>query len=127
MCKSTWDRRGAAALVVLVASITLWSASLAHADTPPQVSPTPAPSPTIVSQLTNKDTMYSNTYRLSDGSYQAQIFSPPIRFKDASGAWQNFDTSLVAAGLAGVYHASRHAGGHHHRQPPALGSPPAQL
>ena len=51
-------------------------------------SPAPAPSPTIVSPVIPKETMYSNTYRLSDGSYQAQIYAAPIRFKDAQGAWQ---------------------------------------
>ena len=68
-----------------------------------QSAATPASAPTIVCQLTNKDTMYSNTYRLSNGQYQAQIFSAPIRFKDAQGTWQSFDTGLVSAGAAGVY------------------------
>ena len=88
--------------------------------------PAPAPSPTIVSEITKKETMYSTTYKLSDGSYQAQISAEPIRFKDASGAWQSFDTSLVSAGAAGLYHATN--------LPVALtigstaaGSPPAQL
>ena len=52
--------------------------------------------PRIVAQVTGKDTMYSNTYRLSNGQYQAQIFAQPIRFKGARGNWQNFNTSLVA-------------------------------
>ena len=68
--------------------------------------PTPRPSPTIVSEITSKETMYSNTYRLSDGSYQAQIFSLPIRFKNAQGVWQSFNTNLVSSGIAGAYHAA---------------------
>ena len=68
--------------------------------------PSPSPSPTIVSEVTGKETMFSNTYRLSDGSYQAHIYSSPIRFKDSRGAWQSFNTNLVSAGPAGVYHAT---------------------
>ena len=88
--------------------------------------PTPSPSPTIVSELTAKETATTNVYKLSNGPYQAQIFSAPIRFKNASGAWQSFDTSLVGAGVAGIYHAAS--------TPVAItlgtsgsGAPPAQL
>ena len=50
--------------------------------------------------------MYSDTYRLSDGSFEARIYSGPIRFKDSQGAWQGFNTSLVGVGPAGVYHSA---------------------
>ena len=103
-----WGSRLAAALVVTLSAICLAGVGVAQADSsaPSATAPSPAASPSIVSQLAGKDTMYSNTYRLSNGSYQAQIFSQPIRFKDASGAWQSFDTSLVSAGVAGIYHAA---------------------
>ena len=128
MRRVLWGRSAAVVSVCVFASLVvigLCGASAALGAS--AVSPTPLPSPTIVSQLTNKETMYSNTYRLSDGSYQAQIFSAPIRFKDASGAWQNFDTSLVSAGLAGIYHATETPVAITLGSATALGSPPAQL
>jgi hypothetical protein len=127
MRRTVWVCLAAAILSLFALAIAFGLASPppANAATGPASATSPAPSPTIVAQLADKDTMYSNTYRLSDGSYQAQIFSQPIRFKDASGAWQNFDTSLVAAGT-GVYHSAD--------TPVAItigasgaGSPPAQL
>ena len=99
--------RSAAMFVVLVTMVCAAAlAFVAPARAASSASPAPAPSPTIVSELTSKETMYSNTYQLSDGSYQAQIFSAPIRFKNAQGAWQSFNTNLVSSGIAGAYHAT---------------------
>ncbi len=88
--------------------------------------PAPAPSPTIVSEITKKETMYQTVYKMSDGSYQAQISAEPIRFKAADGSWQSFDTNLVSAGAAGLWQATN--------LPVALeigttgtGSPPVQI
>ena len=128
MRRTAWGCLAAALLslaTLTVAFSPAGAAAASGATGPASAAPTPAPSPTIVSQLVDKDTMYSNTYRLSDGSYQAQIFAQPIRFKDLNGTWQDFDTSLEAAGV-GVYQSGR--------TPVAVtigssagGSPPAQL
>jgi hypothetical protein len=119
--------RGAAAFVLLVAfGCALAVAAVAPAQAASAASSSPSPSPTIVSQITSKDTMYSNTYQLSDGTYQARIYSQPIRFKNAQGAWQSFDTSLVAVGPSGVYHAADTPVGVTIGSSSA-GSPPAQL
>ena len=92
-------------LVAAAGLAVLWATTL-PATARAQSTPLPSPSPTIVSQITSKETMYSNTYRLSDGSYQAQIYSVPIRFKGADGSWQSFNTNLLSAGVAGAYRAA---------------------
>ena len=103
MRRFVWGRRVTAVVVVLSVlvggCVALVIAPRAAADQ----APAPAPSPTIVSLVDGKCTATTNVYQLSDGSYQAQIFSQPIRFKDAQGNWQSFDTSLQLASLAGQW------------------------
>ena len=50
--------------------------------------------------------MYSDTFQLSNGTYRGPFFAQPIRWKDASGNWQNFNTNLIGAGAAGLYRAT---------------------
>lgn len=93
------------ALVVLSALIgaSLQSSPAAAASS---ATPTPTPTATIVGLLSSQCTATTNVYKLSNGENEAQIYTQPIRFKDAQGAWQNFNTSLVSAGVPGVYHAA---------------------
>src|SRR4051812_26244691 len=48
-------------------------------------------------ELPGKRTATSNTYLNTDGSYTAEVAPQPVNFRDASGAWQPIDTTLVAA------------------------------
>jgi hypothetical protein len=49
---------------------------------------------TIIGELTHKRTRNSKHYLLSDGSYQAVIFSHDIHYEDENGNLQNIDTDL---------------------------------
>jgi len=59
--------------------------------------------PTVVADLVSQQTATSDTYLLSDGSLRTEIVSQPMRFQDAGGNWQSFDTTLVPSGLPGTY------------------------
>lgn len=61
-------------------------------------------SPTVVRELRDKRTADSSTYLMSDGSFQAKICNDAIHYKDAKGAWQDIDVSLVPAESPGVVH-----------------------
>ncbi len=52
-------------------------------------------SPTIVREVTGKRTETSNSYLLSNGSYEKQIFSEPVNYPAADGSMQPIDTSLM--------------------------------
>jgi len=66
-----------------------------------------AAKPSVVRELTKLRSESATVYELSDGSLRGEFSSAPIRFRDASGAWQSFDTSLRQSGLPGVYEAAR--------------------
>jgi RHS repeat-associated protein len=46
-------------------------------------------------------TAYSSTFRNPDGSMSDVVHAIPVHYQDASGAWQDIDTSLVPADLSG--------------------------
>jgi RHS repeat-associated protein len=58
-------------------------------------------SATVVREITSERTLTSKTLELSDGSRRALLFEAPIHYRDAQGAWQDLDTSLVSTGVFG--------------------------
>jgi RHS repeat-associated protein len=75
----------------------------------------PAPSPPAVNGPTTKygveipslRTRFGRTYQSRSGSYVAVISAASVNFKDASGAWQPIDTSLVPSSHGHVNKANR--------------------
>jgi len=62
-----------------------------------------AGAPTVVRELPEERTQYSTTYLLSNGTFRAVLVQEPVNFKDASGAWQPIDASLVPVAGLDVY------------------------
>lgn len=75
----------------------------------------PAPSPPAVNGPTTKygveipslRTRFGRTYQSKSGSYAAVISAASANFKDAQGAWQPVDTSLVSSSAGHVNKANR--------------------
>jgi RHS repeat-associated protein len=49
----------------------------------------------IVAEETEKRDANTKVFHLSDGSYQAAVYPSAIHYKDAGGAWQEIDNTLV--------------------------------
>ena len=62
--------------------------------------------PTRVKELIEKRTANSETFLLSNGTYQAVVYSGPIHYKDANGAWQNIDTKLSKGSTDGEFRST---------------------
>ncbi|HEY7174173.1 MAG TPA: hypothetical protein VH442_04590, partial [Micromonosporaceae bacterium] len=105
-------------------------ADLPASATPPQVAPAPGPAP--AGDFTNPPPINgipkvgslskaqldapfdmatapvvdrsaaSTTWQRPDGAYTSRVFSEPVRFKDAKGAWRDIDASLVPDGTGGA-------------------------
>ncbi len=58
----------------------------------------------VVKELVEKRTENSKTYLLSDGHNLCEIYSVPMNYRDATGAWQEIDTTLVPGEALGSYH-----------------------
>ncbi|MDP9387296.1 MAG: DNRLRE domain-containing protein, partial [Actinomycetota bacterium] len=67
----------------------------------PATSAAPAPPPEE-RELPELRTRTSATYSLRDGSYRAEISTGSRHYRDAAGAWQRIDDTLVPADKAGV-------------------------
>jgi RHS repeat-associated protein len=57
-------------------------------------------SPTVKTELASARTQYSRTYANPGGKYTLQSGTNRLNYKDANGAWQPIDTTLVAAPAA---------------------------
>jgi RHS repeat-associated protein len=57
--------------------------------------------PTVVKELVDKRTGNSKTYLLSDGHRRSDVYLGQVNYEDASGNWQDIDTTLVAADAKG--------------------------
>jgi hypothetical protein len=73
--------------VALVLAVVLVSTSSALAA---------APAPGAL-ELPGKRTATSNTFLNPDGSYTTEVAAQPVNYRDAAGAWQAIDTTLVQA------------------------------
>ncbi|MCL5292157.1 MAG: DNRLRE domain-containing protein [Actinobacteria bacterium] len=57
--------------------------------------PKPQKEPKIVEEIVRKRTQTSKTYLMSDGTFQAKIYSGPIHFKGDMGKWEDIDNTLI--------------------------------
>jgi RHS repeat-associated protein len=57
-------------------------------------------------ELPVKRTAYSNTFRLADGGFEAEIYSVPVNYRDEDGDWQPIDESLEAVPGGGLTNAA---------------------
>ena len=81
--------RFAAGVVALAASLMLAAAAQARGPQPGAL------------ELPGSRSATSNTYLNPDGSYTTAVAPRAVNYRDAAGAWQPIDTSLVAAQTAG--------------------------
>ena len=61
----------------------------------------PAPETVERVELVEKRTASSRTYRLPDGSLQAEVFSDPVHYRDTAGDWAPIENTLVDAAQDG--------------------------
>ena len=96
------SRRHVVALTLLALLIGLCLVGYGNADAA-KGTKTAKPAPTVVKELLQKRTENSETFLLSNGTYKAVVYSGPIHYKDANGAWQNIDTKLSAGSTDGEF------------------------
>ena len=53
-----------------------------------------ASEPYIIKEIESKRDANTKHFLLSDGTYLATTYDVPVHYKDASGAWQQYDNSL---------------------------------
>ena len=53
-----------------------------------------AEKPYIIQEIESKRDANTKHFLLSDGTYLATTYDVPVHYKDASGAWQQYDNSL---------------------------------
>ena len=100
-----------ALLALLVIVFALGSASQATAESEEaattsgasSVTPAASTDPNVVRELVEKRTENSRTFLLKDGRLKSEVFEGPINFQDATGAWREINTDLVATGNEGEY------------------------
>ncbi|MCA1841783.1 MAG: DNRLRE domain-containing protein [Actinobacteria bacterium] len=61
----------------------------------------------VVRELTDRRTENTETFLRADGSYQTTVSQSPLHYRDASGAWQRPDNTLVADPSPGYALANR--------------------
>lgn len=86
-----------------------FAASVPRAATASAGAPAAETSPTVVEEIVASRTADSSTFRLSDGTRRALVYTGPVHYKDASGAWQDIDPTLVSTGEFGVVHTKSSA------------------
>jgi RHS repeat-associated protein len=92
-----FGRRGLSATVVFVAVAVFFGlAGSAWAVRPGTAGP--AKKASVVRELSELRTATSSTYLLSDGARRVVISATPTHFKDGSGRWQSYDTTLGLRG-----------------------------
>src|SRR5262245_31657636 len=103
-------RRAPSGIAIALAALSL---SVLVARTPsPQLSPAaPSAGSVTATEVVRLRTPNSRTFQRSDGRMETRISSAPMNFRDASGAWQPIDNTLVAGDArvhnrAGRYSAS---------------------
>jgi RHS repeat-associated protein len=54
----------------------------------------PDPHAKRVKELTDKRTVDTSTFRMSDGSLQQEVFGLPVHYRDTKGAWRSIDPTV---------------------------------
>jgi RHS repeat-associated protein len=73
-----------------------------------QASPTATSAPPRGPEIPALRGMYSRTYEGKNGTAQLVLYPEPVNYRDAHGAWQPIDDSLVPSGSAYVNRADRY-------------------
>ena len=74
----------------------------------PQSGPQATPAASHGPEIPALRGMYSRTYEGSHGTAQLVLYPEPVNYRDAHGAWQPIDDSLVPSGAAYVNRADRY-------------------
>jgi RHS repeat-associated protein len=115
--------------VLAMPAPTATNGGVAQPPPPPTTPPAQSGAPFQVSndgEVISMRTANSTVYRNADGSFRTVISTGPVHYKDSTGAWQNFDTTLVPVNPSGTY-VQNAAGPDRVQLPADLGAAPVLI